>query len=195
MALVYEYSYPLLWPAGFKSTADWQRKAGPFKVAGKQVLHDLMRELELLGAKDVKINSDRPVNRDGNLSMAKRSYVSPACVIYFKRKGREVVLACDQYADFTDNMRAISKTIEAMRGIERWGSSDMLDRAFTGFAALPSPEQWWQVLGVSSNASAAAINEAYRQKSKEANQDPLNAQALQQRLNVARDQGLSEERN
>ena len=50
-------------------------------------------------------------------------------------------------------MQAIRKTIEALRGIERWGSSDMMDTAFSGFLQLPAPGQskvrsWREVLGI-----------------------------------------------
>ena len=41
-------------------------------------------------------------------------------------------------------MQAICKTIDALRGIARWGSGDMLEAAFTGFAALPAPAQGWR---------------------------------------------------
>jgi hypothetical protein len=35
-----------------------------------------------------------------------------------------------------------------MRGIARWGTGDMLDAAFTGFAALPPPSGWREILSV-----------------------------------------------
>ena len=54
--------------------------------------------------------------------------------------------------------QAISKTIEAMRAIERHGASQLLERAVAGFSALPpgqdgapapEPERpWWEVLGI-----------------------------------------------
>ncbi len=52
-----------------------------------------------------------------------------------------------------DNIQAIRKTIEAMRGLERWGVSDMLQRTFSGFKALPDQtgigkEAWWIVFWV-----------------------------------------------
>jgi len=52
-------------------------------------------------------------------------------------------IACDAYDDVTSNMRALGKTIEALRGIQRWGSTLLLERAFSGFEhqALPEPEE------------------------------------------------------
>jgi hypothetical protein len=34
-------------------------------------------------------------------------------------------------------MQAIAKSIEAMRGLDRWGVGDIVSRAFSGFNALP----------------------------------------------------------
>ena len=46
-------------------------------------------------------------------------------------------------------MQAIAKTIEALRGINRWGTGDMMEAAFKGFSALPAPDTnkpWREVL-------------------------------------------------
>ena len=61
-------------------------------------------------------------------------------------------------------MIAITKTIDAMRGIERWGSSSLLDKAFAGFEALPAPtrQTWCSVLGVSESAPWHVIENAFR---------------------------------
>lgn len=75
----------------------------------------------------------------------------PGVAVYFvlKGKGKGMAFACDRYVYVYENIQAIAKTIEALRGIERWGASDMMERAFTGFKALtdgPS-ENWREVLG------------------------------------------------
>lgn len=60
-----------------------------------------------------------------------------------------MAFACDRYLYVYENIQAIAKTVEALRGIERWGASDMMERAFTGFKAItdgPS-EDWREVLG------------------------------------------------
>jgi len=74
----------------------------------------------------------------------------PGVAVYFKRNGRDMVFACDKFIESSDNIYAIAKTIDAMRGIERWGASDMMERAFTGFAALPekTSQSWRDVLGL-----------------------------------------------
>jgi DnaJ-domain-containing protein 1 len=54
------------------------------------------------------------------------------------------------------------KTIEAIRGIERWAASDMIERAFTGFMALPggSSDDWWSVLKIEKTATLEEIKQA-----------------------------------
>jgi DnaJ-domain-containing protein 1 len=76
-----------------------------------------------------------------------------------------------------DNLRALAMTLEAMRGLERWGCSEMLERVFNGFTALPAPEStsdqnlWWAVLNVSPFASLDQIEESYRKLAREYHPD------------------------
>lgn len=190
MAVDHVVKFPLLWPPGWRR-AKW-RKTAPFKVSPSQARQEMLEELDRLGATQIVITSDQPVNRDGSLSLARRYIFDTGVAVYFKRKGRDVVLACDQYEEIHDNLRAIGKTVEAMRGIERWGASDMLDRAFTGFEALPAPEQWWQVLGVPSTAGKTEITAAYRRAAASAHPDRGGSDAAMSRLNAARDAALAQ---
>lgn len=184
-------AFPLHWPEGWPRTDAWRRKDAPFKVPPTQARNEMMSELQKLGALDIVVSTDQPINRDGSVSMARRTISDPGAAVYFKRKGLPLVLACDQYLMLHDNMRAIGKTAEAMRGIERWGASDLLDRAFTGFAALPAPEQWWQVLQIASTADRAEINAAYRRLARNAHPDHRGgSDTAMARLNAARDAAL-----
>jgi hypothetical protein len=189
----YEARFPLEWPAGWKRTASPKR--APFRIEPRYAENELLEQLRLMGATNVIISSNRGVNRDGSFSVARRVIYDVGVAVYFTRKGRDVVLACDQYEEVHDNIRAIGKTIEALRGIERWGASDMLDRAFTGFEALPAPEQWWQVLGVSPGAGADEINRVYREAARRAHPDQGGSDAAMSRLNAARDRGLAAARD
>src|SRR3712207_8918795 len=47
-------------------------------------------------------------------------------------KGEKRVLACDKWDRIADTIHAIAKTIEATRGIERWGSVTT-EQAFAGY--------------------------------------------------------------
>lgn len=62
-----------------------------------------------------------------------------------------------------------------MRGIERWGGGEILNRTFTGFTALPSPDQaslpnWRIVLDYHGNSKTEA-RARYRQARKLAHPD------------------------
>lgn len=185
-------AYPLQWPAGWPRTAAWDRKSAAFKVTPSVAIKEAYAEVARLGGELAVVSCNVPLRRDG-LPYAKTERVEdPGAAVYFIRNGKQVSFACDQYHNPFDNIRAIGKTIEAMRGIARWGASDMLDRAFMGFTALPAPEQWWQVLGVPSSATPEQINSAYRALAKSAHSDTGGSDAAMARLNVARDQGLAQ---
>ncbi|MEW8253739.1 MAG: hypothetical protein AB2747_05255 [Candidatus Thiodiazotropha taylori] len=91
---------------------------------------------------EVIISTNLRLRRDGEPYATQRQPEDQGVAVYFKYKGKPMVFACDQWRYIHDNMQAIAKTIEALRGIERWGASDMMERAFTGFVALEhQPEE------------------------------------------------------
>lgn len=149
MSIRPDQRYPLTWPAGWPRTPTWKRGHSPFKVTPDQAYRELMQELCRLGARDVIISSNLKLRQDGAPYATQPRNDDEGIAVYFRRKGQDVVLACDKFAKREANMRAITKTIDAIRGIERWGSSDMMERAFTGFTALPAPggtAHWRDVL-------------------------------------------------
>lgn len=89
-------------------------------------------------------------------------------------------------------LAAIAATLEAMRAIERHGGAEILDRAFTGFTALPSPEQWFQVLAVAAVATREEIEEAYRREAMKHHPDRGGDSAQMARINQARVEGLQQ---
>lgn len=140
--------YPLTWPEGWPRTPAYRRQRSSFKVTPGVAMADLLEELRRLGARDVILSSNLMLRADGLPYARQPKHDDEGIAVYFRRKGVDMVLACDKYLRREENMRAISKTIEAIRGIERWGSSDMMERAFTGFVALPAPAAtgWRDVL-------------------------------------------------
>lgn len=158
--------YPLTWPPGWPRTPKWQRGPSPFKTLPEKAYRELVEELDRLGARRVIISSNLMLRNDGFPYAKQPRHDDEGIAVYFTRKGKDMALACDKFARREDNMRAITKTIDAIRGIERWGSSDMMERAFTGFAQLghDSGRQWWDVLGVASDASADVIETHYMRR-------------------------------
>jgi hypothetical protein len=58
------------------------------------------------------------------------------------------VIACDAFKSVANNMAAIVGTIQAIRKIERCGTSALLERAFKGFSALPQEASYVRSSGV-----------------------------------------------
>lgn len=91
-------------------------------------------------------------------------------------------------------MHALGHAIEHMRGLERHGGSIMVERAFSGFAALPPPtseKPWWEVLGVSRDASIEIIKAAHRERIKSNHPDQGGSTSDMADLNRARDAGIA----
>jgi DnaJ-domain-containing protein 1 len=71
----------------------------------------------------------------------------------------------------------------------------MVDRAFSGFAALPPPsagKSWWEILGVSRSASRDEILAAHRKLAVEHHPDRGGDADKAAEINAARDSGLAE---
>lgn len=190
-------AYPLHWPAGWPRTKTPQRSQ--FKVTQDRARQELQREIERLNGRYMVISTSFPLRRDGNpFASGKPDGGDTGVAVYFERKGKQMVFACDRWDRPQDNMRAIQKTIEAMRGIERWGASDMLERAFSAFEALPAPgtpakRSWREVLGFppGSSPDREGIEIAYRSKAKKAHPDAGGSNDAMAELNAARQAAIA----
>lgn len=159
-------AFPLTWPDRYPRRPASTRIVGQFKVTFAQARDELMMELERLGAVDVIISSDVPVRRDGLPLASSREPADPAIAVYFDWKRRSYVFACDHFAWVTHNLRAVGLTIASIRAIARYGATEMMEQAFTGFAALPAAgrdKPWWEVLGVTDRATEAEVKAAFRE--------------------------------
>lgn len=157
-------AFPLCWPRGRDRTPTWRRERGRFEATFAVARDGLVTEVNRLGAVGLVISTDLPVRRDGLPLAGRAQPQDPGVAVYFLRKGKTMCFACDKYERIETNMRAIEKTIEALRGIERWGTGDMMEAAFSGFVALAdeSTSQWWVVLDLHPNATLAQAEDAYR---------------------------------
>ena len=159
-------SYPLYWPEGRKRTKSYDRQRSQFSGTFDKIRKELCAELDRMGATKVVISSNLPLRADGMPRAGVHRLDDPGIAVYFKHNDKEMCFACDKYVLVWENMRAVAKTIEAIRGIERWGSSDMMERAFRGFTAIPekSGEYWRDVLEIPPDAKPTAedIEKAFR---------------------------------
>lgn len=190
-------SFPLSWPDGWKRTG--ARKKSKFKASFAWARDRLFAELKLLGCPDWKVilSSNIPLRRDGLPYSGQANPTDPGFAVYFRLKEKPMVLACDQYREATDNLYAIVKTIEALRGIQRWGASDMMERSFTGFSALPpgpseqTQKHWWEILGYAGpNVTEDSLKNRYRKLAAIHHPDVGGTSALMAEINAAYKEGL-----
>jgi hypothetical protein len=170
--------YPLQWPIGHPRTRYQVRSKfsnKSFDKARKQMLH----ELSLLGADRVTISTNVRLRNDGYPYATDKPPEDKGIAVYFYLFKEPCVFACDKYTTMEDNLYAITKTVEALRGIDRWGVSEMLKRTFTGFKALPpaassEPKRpWHKVLEVDSTSPVFVIEAAYKKLAKIRHPDML----------------------
>jgi hypothetical protein len=123
-----------------------------------------------------------------------REPVDPGVAVYFVRNEKQVVFACDKYDFLRENIHAIAKTLEAMRGIERWGASEMMERAFSGFKGLPETagkgEDAWIVLGIAPMSPAHLVTLVHRDLVRKLHARGAGSDEFA-RVNVARDDALA----
>lgn len=178
-------AYPLTWPAG-RPRAKWAQESR-FKTTLGVAIREVQNEVSRLGGGSLIISSNLPLRRDGIPYANASQPADRGVAVYFTYKKRPMCFACDRWKKVEDNMWAIAKTIDALRGIERWGSGQMVEQAFTGFVALPAPEQPWQVLGLTSHATREEIDAAYRKLASEHHPDKGGDSQQMARINAARD--------
>lgn len=193
-------NYPLAWPAGWPRKAEAQRADARFNRAtttehrwsdgsktvwrGKKALtvsdgvKRVLDELARLGARPgyTVISTNVVVRLDGLPRSGQREPTDPGAAVYWQdRYGAPRVMAIDRYRAVADNLAAIAATLEALRAIERHGGAQILNRAFTGFTALPPPaaaRSWREVIGVSAGErDLAAVRTAYRRRAQTAHPD------------------------
>lgn len=191
-------AYPLSWPDGYARTQWHSRKKSQFKQSMDQAQRFMQLEIERLGGRELIVSTNIPVRQDGGLysDYMRRKIDDPGVAIYFQYKKKAISMCCDQYLTVWENIYALGKGIEALRGMERWGVSDFLERAFTGFTALPSnvvivQRDIWEVLNLASKpAHASIVTEQYRQLAKRLHPDAGGTTEAFQELQSAYQQAI-----
>lgn len=155
-------AYPLQWPAGWPRTKN--TKTSQFKTSFVKARDGLLYELYLLKAQHIVISSNAELRYDGLPKSPKTQPKDRGIAVYFVLDSQQQCVPCDKWDHIEDNLQAIRLTIEALRGLERWGAKEMVSAAFKGFAALPASVEkaWYQVLQVSQGAREQEIRDAFR---------------------------------
>jgi hypothetical protein len=203
-------AYPLQWPAGWprakvRKSGRFTTKARSSRAADLSVADGVQRvllELERMGytRDDIVISTNVPTRLDGLPRSDRGEPGDPGAAVYWRtRKGDNKVMAIDVYDRVADNLAAVAATLDAMRAIERHGGAVVLERAFTGFTALPAPgattkRDWQDVLGLRSVAlpTREQVKAAYRALASMHHPDKGGSEAMMAELNVAQDEALKE---
>ena len=209
-------AYPLSWPAGWPRTK--QRRHAKFGKGERQYAQGgsgswmsrkelsiadgtkrVIDELRALGVGHGAyiISTDLELRNDGLPRSSQRAPSDPGVAVYWSRwrDGRrepQKVMAIDLYDRVADNLAAIAATLNAMRAIERHGGAQILERAFTGFDALPPPRSCWEILGIKPGASRAQINDAFRRLAMNNHPDHGGSNDRMSEISVARDAALKD---
>lgn len=204
-------AFPLNWPNGWRRTPAHRRTSARFigkkgtygqegvgwkpaqRLTIEQAIQRVLSELERMGIQrsSIIISSDLRLRNDGlPYSNQATGHLDQGAAVYWTDCGNRRCMAIDRYDRIADNLGAIAATIDAMRAIERHGGAEILDRAFTGFAALPAPapqEQPHQILGVEPDANEAEIDYAYKRLAMQLHPDRGGTTEDMARINAARD--------
>lgn len=203
--------YPLQWPGGwprvpapFRKPASFGKSApgGSLGMTSKKPLSisdgvtRIARQLDLMGVRveGTVISTNLLLRLDGYPRSGQGEPADPGVAVYWEAAaGGRKVMAIDIYARVADNLAAIAATLDAMRAIERHGGAQILERAFTGFTALPPPRSPWVVLGIPNPdaANVGSVQAAYRAKVRTEHPDvPGGSHNKIADLNWARDEAL-----
>lgn len=194
---------PLAWPAGFPRTKEPQEsKFGNHTTT--EAFREIQRQLSLMG----RVQSVTFTYNAAMLGQPKDKGVA----VYFtlatkwnsEKKDHDTVrfvIPCDRWNKQQDNLWAVAKHVEALRGQQRWGCGT-LERDFAGYRALPeqtSGKGWWEILELRQDATVEQIETAYRKLAKVRHPDAGGTneafielgKAFSEGVNAARAQGIS----
>lgn len=175
-------AFPLQWPD--HQPRSKRRQRSQFNTSFAKARDSLMAELRRMGARLPVLSTNVELRRDGLPYAGMKEPTDPGAAIYFEWKGRPMAFACDRWDRVKDNVQAIRKTIEALRGLDRWGTGDMVDAAFRGFEALPPPD-WRGELGLTPESTLEDAESSYRSRARSAHPDMGGSVEGMAKLNIA----------
>lgn len=186
-------AFPLQWPDGWPRTT-YRESNHPFggkvhQLTFERARDGLRNELALLGATNIVLSSNVALRADGEAaaSAARKRMNDPGVAVYFLLKKRPMVMAQDRFTDIAANIRSLAMAIDGMRQLKRHGGGTMMERAFTGFAAIAPPDwkkPWREVFGVKPDWRGD-ITALYREKAKDRHPDAGGSDSIMAELNVA----------
>lgn len=176
-------AFPLTWPSNFPRSKT--REKGQFRTTLAGALENVETSLQAFGRDSRKAIAG--IVLSSNVSLGRMKPDDPGVAAWFTWDGLQVCIPVDRYTTPEANLQAIHHVLEARRVELRHGTLALVRATMTGFAALPAPASWWQVLGVGADATSAEIEAAYRKLAQERHPDKGGSEAAMAELNGARD--------
>jgi hypothetical protein len=150
-------AHPLQWPPGWPKTAPKEKQQGVFKSTISSALTLLRTEISRFGGTNVVLSS--------NFTLGNESPKETGVVAYFLLDGQQMAIPCDRWYKIEHNIQAIALTIEAIRGMDRWGAKNMIKAVLQGFLALPERStvpDWWDVLECRRDSPLDVVRAQYK---------------------------------
>jgi len=192
-------AFPLQWPHGWPRTPVSKRTRSKYKVGFVLALEQLRNSLRLLGAhtSTIIVSTNVPLRRDGQPYADETRFDDPGVAVYWSTSTHSgQMIACDRWTLVHENIHAIGMAVDALRAIERAGASQILERAFSAFGALPASQDapvkrpWWDVLMFPKELLGAltmpVVEARYRELAPKAHPDRVGSEAAMVELNQAR---------
>lgn len=202
--------YPLCWPEGWKRTGESHRIRAQFGTQQRGMRKNRLSVTEAidrvgyeLGRMNIDhgniiVSTNLPLNIHGQPRAERGEPRDPGAAVYWHAVNGNKAMAIDRYDRVADNIAAIAATLEYMRGIERHGGAEILERVFSGFAQLPERaggKSWRDVMGFPAQAQPTkdSIGSRFRELSKDRHPEkPGGSRDLWDELTWARDAALRE---
>lgn len=194
-----EQAYPLQWPDGrtrsnTRERSRFGRWNAPIPLG--RARDEVLEELRRLGAKDVVFSTNLRVRLDGlPYADAKPDNGDPGVAVYFLYRRERMCFPCDRWDRVADNLWSIAKSIEAIRGLERWGTGEMVAAALKGYRALPPPQKPWRMVfgyGAETKPLLSDVEKRYRAAAGDLHPDRGGDSSRMAELNAARDDARAE---
>ncbi len=107
-----------------------RQEIAKFKASYSKTTQLLIRELEMVGAREIVLQTGhypRDIRRDGIPAVNARSPRFPGVILTFKKHNAKTKLydtlsfPCATYNHWEDNLRAIALSLESLRAVDRYG--------------------------------------------------------------------------
>lgn len=198
-------AFPLAWPAHKPRTPNSARKNGRFTSNGADLTVAVAAarvedEVEKLRGKNLLISTNVQVTLSGRPRSSQPEPADRGVCVYFQLGAEPFAMACDKYLTVADNLAAIAKHIDSVRGQERWGVVTAAEAlrvfvALPSYGAQPTVRPWRDVMGFTDALAVTRVRiaERFRQLAAERHPDkPHGSEAAMAELNAARDAALAE---